>query len=173
MCLIIDTNVFGSVFVKSSKHHEEFEPVYDWIVHGKGKVVYGGEKYVNEMVKARYLNLFTLLGKCRKVIKIPDETINKIQNDLESKYKDSKFNDPHIVSIVIASKCRIVCTEDKESHQFIKDPSLYPQHIKPPKIYSKKAHKDLLNDENIAEICVPCMKTKSKDAKNIEEFLSS
>lgn len=173
MCLIIDTNVFGSVFNKNSKYHEQFEPVLNWIVYGKGKVVYGGDKYINEMVKANYVGLFKLLSRSRKVIRLPDQRVNEIQNDLESKNSDPKFNDPHIVSIVIASKCKIVCTEDRESHAYIKDPSLYPKGTKPPKIYSNKSHKYLLNDNNIADICTPCQKTKSSDIKILEKTLNN
>ncbi len=67
MCIIIDTNAFAPVFDRTSQNHAEFKPVLDWIVSGKGKIVYGGTKYKLELGKAyKYLKLFAEFKKINK-----------------------------------------------------------------------------------------------------------
>lgn len=173
MCLIIDTNVLGCVFNDKAPSHEEYKPVYEWIFLGKGKVIYGGSKYIDELKKAGYLRIFILLGKMNKSIKLPDDRIDEIQQDLQSQVKDSDFDDPHIVSMVIHSKCRIVCTRDKRSLGFLKDQSLYPKTVRVPKMYCSKLNKDLLIDKNISEFCKPCPKLSKSEGKHLESLISS
>ena len=74
MCIIIDTNALASVFDVDSSNHENFKPVYDWIFNNKGKVVYGGTKYKEELKNSyRYLKLFGQLSRIRKTIEIDDD----------------------------------------------------------------------------------------------------
>lgn len=46
MAIIIDANCLARVFDKTNIEHDEFVPVFDWIVNGKGKLIYGGSKYM-------------------------------------------------------------------------------------------------------------------------------
>ena len=48
MCVIVDTNAFAAVFNANANNHDEFAPVLDWIISGKGKLVIGGTKYMSE-----------------------------------------------------------------------------------------------------------------------------
>jgi hypothetical protein len=52
MCIIIDTNRFSSIFEEENSDHDEFKPILDWIIFGKGKIVYGGTKYKQELTRA-------------------------------------------------------------------------------------------------------------------------
>ena len=173
MCVIIDKNTFGSVFSKESENHDDFEPIYRWISEGFGKIVYGGSEYKRELNQSTtYLRIFRRFNDARRVVKISDEdvdeTAKKISKELEEKIKpiiskhdfENKFNDPHIVSIAIVSKCGIVCTKDKGLSDFLKMSRFYPQGIAIPKIYRNKSNRNMLNDNNIAEICKPCVKLR-------------
>ena len=44
MCIIVDTNCFAPVFDRKSEKHNQFAPVLEWIISGKGKLIYGGSK---------------------------------------------------------------------------------------------------------------------------------
>jgi len=171
VCVIIDKNTFGPVFEKESKNHDDFEPIYRWVSKGFGKIVYGGSKYKKELYQSRkYTRLFKRYNTARRIIKISDEEVDEIEKiiskELEEKIKpnisnhdfDENFNDPHIVSIAIVSKCRIVCTNDKGLSDFLKMSQFYPQGVDIPKIYRNKSNRNLLNHDNIAEICKPCEK---------------
>lgn len=171
MCLIIDTCVFGSVFNNKAPTHEEYNPVHKWILSGKGKVIYGGSKYLNEL-SPKYVKMLILLGKMNKAIKLPNSEIDEIQKRLESEVDNPDFDDPHIMAMVMYSKCRIVCTQDKRSIKFLKDPSLYPKEVHVPKMYCSKANKDLLIDENISKICKPCSKPSKTESKALESLIS-
>ena len=64
MCLVIDTNVWSSVFRTDSINHAGYGPVLEWITVGPGFIVYGGTKYARELGKApRYGALFLELRK--------------------------------------------------------------------------------------------------------------
>ena len=168
MCVIIDTNVFGDVFEKESKNHDDFEPICRWISEGFGRIVYGGSKYKSELNQAtKYLKLFKHYNDARRIIKLSDEEVDRIEkmiskeleeeiNPIISKHDlENKFNDPHIVSIAIVSKCRIVCTKDKGLSHFLKMSRFYPQGAGIPKIYKNKSNRDLIKDDNIVEVCKP------------------
>ncbi len=49
MCIIIDANALPSVL----KREPELCPVFNWINEGKGKIVYGGTKYKEELKKCQ------------------------------------------------------------------------------------------------------------------------
>ncbi len=53
MCIIIDVNALNEVFNTDSVNHLEFKPVRDWIIEGKGKVLYGGTKYRDELMRTK------------------------------------------------------------------------------------------------------------------------
>jgi predicted nucleic acid-binding protein len=154
MCIIIDTNVFGDIFNKESKLHDRFEPVLNWILHGKGKIVYGGTKYIAELGKTpKYQKLFNELQKKRKTVKVADDMVDHREKEIKKIKQHSDFNDAHLIAIVIESGCRLVCTKDSRAVPFIKDRVFYPKFSKRPKIYWGKHNEDLLTDCNIAPIC--------------------
>jgi predicted nucleic acid-binding protein len=154
MCIIIDTNVLADVFEKGSKFHSEFEPVYDWINDGKGKIVLGGSKYANELDRTRkYLKILGEFERKNKIVRVNNEKVDAREKEIEKKKRHTDFNDAHLIAIVIESGCMLVCTKDSASVPFIKDKAFYPKSCKKPKIYSGKRNKNLLVDCNIAPIC--------------------
>jgi hypothetical protein len=154
MCIVIDINAISCVFNEENSCHNEFKPVNNWILKRNGKIVYGGKSYINELKKLpSYLNLFSRLNSMGKVVKLNDDKVNEEQERIKPMVNKTKFNDPHIIAILAVSKCKVVCSNDKESFEFIHNSALYPKGVKPPKIYSKKSCENLLVDNNIIEIC--------------------
>lgn len=165
MCIVIDINALPSVFVSTSDDHHEFEPVFDWIMKNNGKIVWGGNKYFDELKKTgKFLVLFRRLQDKRKVVKLPDfNKVDLIEKEIYSKVGDKKFNDPHIAAILSVSRCKIVCTKDRASIKYIKNKELYPKGFSIPKIFTHRSNSNLLNDANIVKICKPYGKLKKDE----------
>lgn len=139
MCIILDTNCWSSIFHPASEYYEEFKPVLDWIILGNGKIIYGGSKYKAELAKApQYFRIFKLLKDKGRVILLKDEDVDKEQEKIEKKITDPDFDDPHLPAIVIVGSCLLICSVDKRSVKFVKNPLLYPKGIKAPKYYMGK-----------------------------------
>ena len=163
MCIIIDTNTFINVFDRTSAEHNEFSPVLNWICNGEGKVVYGGTKYFKELRKLPYiLNIYSELNRRNKGVPVSNDEVDKKTKIASEMIKHRDFDDQHLVGLLLESKCKLICSLDKRAHPYFIHKSFFPS--KPPKIYSGKAHKKLLNRKNIAAICKPCtiMTTKQK-----------
>ena len=161
MCIVIDANTFSSLFKTNSSDHNDFHPVLEWICKGNGKIVYGGSKYNEELRSTKkYNKLFRLFDAQRKVVKINDQEVDNEQARLENLIDHRDFDDPHIIAIIIVSRCKIVCSKDASAYPFIKDKALYSRGFERPRIYSRSSNADLLCDKLIADCCKPTSKTK-------------
>ena len=159
MCIVIDTNTFSPVFIPNSQKHGDFRPVLEWIVYGKGKIVYGGDKYKQELRKAgKFLKFFIELSKVSKVIEIDCQQVNEMQQKVEHLVNHRDFDDAHLVAIIIVSGCKLVCSHDSSAYPFLQRKDLYPKNVTRPKIYRQSSNRNLLCDRNIADICKPCSK---------------
>lgn len=168
MCVIVDTNAFAAVFNANANNHDEFAPVLDWIISGKGKLVIGGTKYMSELARTKkYLSFVQILNtKARKVIRLNDSDVDAWQNIIEDKIKNPDFDDPHLPAIVIVSKCRVICSVDIRSVRFVTDSNIYPKGIVVPKYYTSKKNANLLTDEYVHKCYRPLTKL-SKQVKTI------
>ena len=156
MCIVIDTNSLASVFDQKSEHHAEFRPVLEWIVLGNGKIVYGGTTYKRELAKAtKYFRLLVELKKVSKIVEIDSVRVGEIEQRLAQTLSHSDFDDPHIVAIIIASGCRLICSADARAFRYFRLAEFYPKHVQRPHIYSRKLNRGLLQDKNIADCCRP------------------
>lgn len=154
MCVIVDTNCIPHVFSRSSDRHRDFSPVTQWITRGSGRLVYGGKKYKGELrLMTRYHQFIGEMKRCGRVVEIEDARVDKLAAELKLRVPDLDFNDEHLVAIVAASGCCIVCTDDKPASKFLKLKHLYPLGVKPPKIYNKLSHKKLCCSNYTADIC--------------------
>lgn len=154
MCLIIDTCSFADVFNSSTENHNIFKPVLLWVTKGKGKIIYGGTKYKNEMkLMPKYFSILVELSKQGRVVILDDVVVDRAENKVREIEPNPDFDDPHLVALVIVSRSRIVCTNDKRAHKFLKRRELYPKGVYKPRIYSNEKHTDLLSDENIIGVC--------------------
>ena len=153
MCVVLDTNAFGPFFDKSNKDHDEYKPVIQWIAFGKGKLVYGGTAYKKEMAKAtKFLSLFANFNRSGKTILLDDKNVDNWQKKVREIEPSDKFDDPHLIAIILESKCKLICTNDKRAMPYIKDNKFYINEAKRPSIYSSKRNADLLSDKYIAQI---------------------
>lgn len=164
MCIVIDQNTLAHVFNKEDIRHKEFKPVYDWIIHKNGTMIFGGSQYIKELRTSRsYLDLVKLLKDIGKAKSINRKDVDDYQDQIKNKIANPKFNDPHLIAIVVKSKCRLICTGDLKAHKFIKNSLLYPKKFPRPKIYcGRDSNKALLCDQNIVSFCKPYI-TLTKD----------
>lgn len=143
--IILETNCFSHVFNKSDQHHEEFEPVYDWLHDRRGVLVYGGNKYKTELIRSKvYLRLFNRLKNQGLVFCVDDTKVNSEEARIRALIPIPDFDDPHLPAIVIVSGCRVICSVDKRCFPYLKDKNIYPKAGMRPKFYSQKQNKKLL-----------------------------
>jgi hypothetical protein len=167
MCIILDINVLCNIFESNNHSHLEFKSVYDWVYHGKGKIVYGGSKYIKELSKTKYLPIFVQYRIANKAVHICNNKVDTETERASRLVQHKNFNDPHLVGLIIASGCKLICSADKKSFPFLTNQIFYSSKKLLPKIYSNKKNKNLLCDRNIAEICKPCFKTTEKQRQVI------
>ncbi len=155
MCIVIDASAYSVVFNKENSNHIGFRPVLDWLINGRGKIIYGGSKYKTELTNSiRYLKLFSEFDRRGKVVNLSDDEVDRKEIELKSNHNLSQFNDVHIVAIIIISRAKLVCSCDIPSYRLFRMNELYESPMRKPKIYSgRRNNDDLLCDRNIVEIC--------------------
>ena len=156
MCLIVDTNVFGSVFDPTAKEHQRFLPVYNWLAFGNGgKLIFGGTKYKQEVdfKTSRCLRLLAEFERRGRLLSLDDSLVDKAAAVVKKKVADRDFNDEHIVALVIVSRCCVVCTDDLRSISFLKRGELYPAGLKAPKIYGGVRNANLCCSDHVVGLC--------------------
>lgn len=151
MCVIIDSCCVPSVFNDKDPDYHQFKPVFDWIMYGKGFLVYGGTKYIKELEKLSSYHRFILnLSKDPSIVKrFSDEEIDACECNISSIIPDKEFDDKHIAAMASVSKCRVICTKDARSAKYLKDKRIYPKRQKTPKLYTSIQNQDLLTSANI------------------------
>jgi hypothetical protein len=153
MCIVIDMNTLASVFNPSSSDHAQFQPVLEWIQEGRGKIVYGGSHYKEELNRSgRYRRVIIELKSKRKVAEIEQLAVDERERQLGEKILEKDCDDRHIIAILCVSGCKLVCSNDKRSYRFIKDKSNYEGKRRVPSIYCKRRNKTLLSDLNIVAL---------------------
>src|SRR5436305_1719580 len=121
MCLVVDTCCLSNVFSEKDKKHLPFQPVLDWIRYGKGRMIYGGTKYNAELGKNnRVLGIVAELSRQRRTVRLPNEKVDSIANALKVDFPEAEFDDEHLAALVIASRCRVVCTNDKVAIRYLR-----------------------------------------------------
>lgn len=163
MCLIVDTNCLSAVFDKESENHENFEAVMEWIYNGKGKVVYGGSKYLKELKK--YLSIYLQLRKAGKAIYVDCDTVDAEEVNITNQLQHNDFDDQHLVALLRVSGCKIICSLDQRAYPFFRHNLFFSPAARRPKIYRSNGNSNLLCAENIADICKPCENTTNAQKK--------
>jgi predicted nucleic acid-binding protein len=167
MCIVVDTNTLASVFDEKSANHAEFKPVFDWIKNGKGKIVYGGTKYISELAKTKYLALFTEYNRAKKAILVKGD-IDEEAIAVSAMIQHPDFDDQHLVALLRVSGCKLICSLDGRAYPYFRHSLFFNPAGKKPKIYSGIRNKDLLNDRNIAEVCESKMRTTNEQRKMLQ-----
>lgn len=173
MPIIIDTNCFANVFSRSSARHQEFKPVLDWIVEGKGLIAYGGSTYLKELKgAARYLTILRYFKEQQKVLVGDSAKINEIEKQNKLIFPEEDFDDPHIAAIANVTKCMLICSEDTRSIKYVKDRKLYPAGCSIPVYYTGKNNSNLLCDNYVDATNKPLVKIRKQDQKQIQTKLA-
>jgi predicted nucleic acid-binding protein len=168
MCLVLDTNVFGAFFDSENVNHKDFQPALLWVVNGKGKLVIGGTKYKAEMKSAKkFIRIFTSFERAGKLVLLSDADVDRHEAELKRIETNPDFDDPHLVAIILASECRVVCTNDKRALPYLKRSEFYKGKVKKPKIYQSIRNTSLLSDKYISDICSPCIKLNKSQAASL------
>lgn len=146
MSIVVDTNVFGVVFDSSSVDHSEFAPVRDWIEKRDGFLLFGGTTYKNELFQShRRTRLVRLLKDAGSAIEISTAAVDRIESQVRSLVSGTSCNDPHIIALLAAASCSLLCSRDKESFPFIKDKRYYPKGAPRVRIYTGSRNRKLLS----------------------------
>lgn len=166
MCIVVDANEFSAIANEEESMHSEFIPLIEWISFGKGKVVYGGKLYGEEIAKhGGFRGWLYQLEKKNKTIVINGDIVDSTADFLSNVMGESKYDDYHVMAIVIVSGCKLVCSSDQGLHKLIN--VCYQEKMKKivkinctcmenpsrPGIYQNKGHIALLCDKNIAKCC--------------------
>lgn len=163
MCLIVDTNCLSAVFDKDAVNHNEFEPVIEWIYNGRGKIVYGGTKYLGELNK--YLAIYLQLRKAGKAEYVDCNLVDAEEIVVSNMIQHNNFDDQHLVALLRVSGCKIICSLDQRAYPYFRHRLFFTPAARRPKIYSSSGNSDLLCPENIADICKPCDNTTNAQKK--------
>lgn len=153
MPIVIDINTLAPVFDFSCADHVEFSPVLDWIEAGIGVVVFGGTKYKHELMKTyRYMRLVRQLRDSGKAVSIKDKAVDEIEANIRKKMGENTCNDHHIMALLAASRCNLLCSRDSSSFRFIKDRQLYPKGSRKVRIYSSSRNRTLLKPFDLQKL---------------------
>ena len=144
MCIVVDINTLAPVFSENCRRHQDFLDIKKWINAGKGFLVYGGTKYKNELGKTRYLRLIRLMKDAGRAVPIRDDVVDSMEATLLTKTKGMKCDDQHIIALLGASWCPLLCSADLRSFDYIKDRSLFPSGMPQVRIYTSARNADLL-----------------------------
>nr|WP_294877532.1 hypothetical protein [uncultured Pedobacter sp.] len=173
MPIIIDTNCIANVFSRSSANHENFSPVLQWVLKGKGVIVFGGNKYLQELLLCKkYLTIIRFLKEIGKVHIGNAGLIDQYERENKQLIQHKDFDDPHLAAIVKDTKCRIICSLDTTSIEFVTSPKLYPKRFSLPVYYTNSKNIDLLCDKYVDDTLKPLCKTTRGNVKLLEKIVS-
>jgi len=149
MAIIVDINCLGYVFNSSDQRHDDFEPIKAFVTKGKGALVFGGSKYKEELsLMSKYTGLINNLRSQGRVKFINDEIVDAHTERVRKATEGTDCDDPHIIGIVAASNCRLLCSVDQRSYPYIKDKKLYPKReSSPPTIYKGRGNVGVLKQQ--------------------------
>lgn len=153
MCIVIDTNSFSAVFAEDNALHKEFSCVKAWIESGRGYLIYGGTNYKREIGKTgRHARLIKLLRDAGRAIAIQDEAVDSLEKKIIGATKGTDCDDQHLIALLGASSCPLVCTQDARAIPHLKNKVLYPKRSPAIKIFKSSRNKSLLTNSNPKKI---------------------
>jgi hypothetical protein len=153
MLIIIDANLFSNIVSRD----DEYRPLLMYVSFGKGSVGYGGKTYEKELARHRkFLQILLEWEKKRKTIRLERGIVDKNEAFLQANFKGRRFDDHHILAMVVYSGAEIVCSIDQGLHALVDACYSYAGRmkisgncvqrcsLKKPKIYQGKQHVGLL-----------------------------
>lgn len=154
MCIVIDPPTLISLFKTNDPDHRKFVPLKSWIISGNGKMISGGSKFKQELLKiASILSYVQNIERAGRLVKIADESVDREAVRLKRIERSTDFDDEHLVALVSCSGSKLVATKDRRCHCYLRDSRFYGSPSHRPKIYSSGSHSNLLTQRNIAACC--------------------
>ena len=154
MCIVVDAPLLISLFKSSDPNHEKYKPVLHWLKNGSGKLVFGGTTYLQELsAVASILNVLKEFEKLHKVVRIATNLVDEHQAAVKEIAPEKNFDDPHLVAIVRASSCKLICVNDPRSHKYLRDVRFYESGKYRPSLYTRPRNHQLLSESNIMKCC--------------------
>lgn len=145
MCIVVDINTLSPVFNSSCEEHSEFVHVKNWIDKGYGFLVFGGTKFKKELMKTeRYLRLIRKMKDAGFAVAIQDDIVDKEEERVKALTDGTDCDDQHIIGLLCASRCPLVCSKDARSYKYLTDRSLYSNKMARVRIYSSSRNTSLL-----------------------------
>jgi len=123
MCVIIDANVAAEVF--ASPVQTDYVPLWTWIEHGGGRIVYGGK---NRRELARLTDVrrrLKTLWSAGRAFEIGNRQVAREEKAVV-KMNACRSDDPHVIALARVSGTRVLCTEDQDLQADFKDRELVP-----------------------------------------------
>lgn len=145
MCIVVDINTLAPTFNETCDRHNDFVLVKDWIDRGHGFLVFGGTKFKEELKKAhRYLRLVRLMKDSGRAIAIRDDIVDAEEARVRALTDGTDCDDQHIIGLLCASRCPLVCSMDARAYRYFHDRTLYPDGMVRVRIYSSRRSAALL-----------------------------
>ena len=145
MAIVIDINTFAMVFDPANKNHADFAPVKAWVENRDGFLLFGGTKYKEELFQSyRKMRLVRQLKDGGSAIEICSRAVDAIEVGVRQAVAGTNCNDPHIIALLAAAHCSLLCSRDKESYPFIKCRDYFPKGTPKVRIYSGRRNVSLL-----------------------------
>lgn len=141
MCVIIDNDIAHKFFAQ----HEEFKPVLRWLLHGNGRLVFGGKLTQELQANALARKLLIELKRAGRADTFPEEQLNT-EEDWVKNTCLCRSNDTHVIALARVSKARTLCTQDHALMEDFKNLELVPR--PQGKIYSRPDQAHLLNHDD-------------------------
>ena len=147
MSIVVDLNTFSMVFDSSNSKHTKFMPVKVWIDKGDGFLLFGGTKFLKELEQSyRHLRLVRSMRDAGQAIEINSNIVDKIEAHIVAATTGKRLcNDQHVMALLCAAGCDLLCSLDAESYPFVKDKTLYPPGAPKVRIYCSPRNSDLLS----------------------------
>lgn len=146
MCIVVDTNAFSPVFNEACARHSQFVHVKNWIDRGRGFLVFGGTTFKKELERTyHYLRLVRQMKDSGRAVAIRDESVDAEEERVRALTQGTDCNDQHIIGLLSASRCPLVCSEDVRAFRYFKDRTLYPDDMDRVRIYRSSRNRALLN----------------------------
>lgn len=154
MCIIADPPTFTPMFKSTDPEHGVFSPVREWVINGPGKFVMGGSTYQRELLAVK--SIIPLLGeleKKRKVIRWSEVAVDGDEKTVKEIEPAKNFDDPHLVSLVRLTGCRLICIRDPRAHRYLRSAKFYRALKGRPRLYTRVKNSALLCTKHIAPCC--------------------
>ncbi|TVS18429.1 MAG: hypothetical protein EA424_10900 [Planctomycetaceae bacterium] len=153
MSIVVDVNAIVPVFNENDLSHKDFAPVREWIIKGRGRLVFGGTKYKAELKKTiRYARLIRRLKDAGKACEVHQDMVDEREREIVTETVGTDCDDQHLIAILSVSGCLLFCSQDRRADKFITDRRWYSKGRRRPRIYRSIKNRNLLSQRFLVKL---------------------